>query len=123
VPPGQDKDMTVESETLVDLEVLAQYVGSNPILLREVSQKFLLSARQTIEQMRHAAESELHDQVASLAHRLKPSVRAMGATRMTEHLQQLELAAEEKCSEAIDKQLAHLTPILARLEHEIAALV
>lgn len=114
--------MTADSETLVDLEVLAQYVGSNPALLRQVSQKFLLTARQTVEEMRYAADLERHDHVASLAHRLKPSVRAMGATKMTELLLQLELAAEEERGEAIDMQLENLTPILARLEREIAAL-
>jgi HPt (histidine-containing phosphotransfer) domain-containing protein len=72
--------------------------------------------------MHQAADAELHDQVASLAHRLKPSVRAMGATRMSEHLLKLEQAAEEKCGEAIHRQLEHLTPILVRLECEIAAL-
>lgn len=111
-----------DNEALVNLEVLAQYVGSNPALLRQVSQKFLLSARQTIEEMRHAAESARHDQVASLAHRIKPSVRAMGATRMVELLLQLEKAAADRCDEAIHEQLAYLTPMLARLEREIAAL-
>lgn len=115
--------MAADSETLVDLEVLAQYVGSNPMLLRQVSQKFLLSARQTIEQMHQAADAQLHDQVASLAHRLKPSVRAMGATRMSEHLLQLEQAAREECSEVVREQLSYLTPILGQLEQEIAALV
>jgi HPt (histidine-containing phosphotransfer) domain-containing protein len=115
--------MSRDSKTVVDLEVLAQYVGSNPALLRQVSHKFLLSARQTIEEMQQAAESDQHDQVASLAHRITPSARAMGATRMIEPLLRLEQAAKEKCGDTEQEQLRYLIPILGQLEQEITALV
>lgn len=114
--------MTGDNHALVNLDVLAEYVGSDPILLRQVSHKFLLSARQTLEEMRQAAELDRHDQVASLVHRIKPSVLAMGATRMVELLLRLEQAALDECGEVVDEHLRSLTPILGQLEREIAAL-
>ncbi len=114
--------MAETNAALVDLEVLAQYVGSNPVLLRQISEKFLLSAQETIEEMRQAAVLGQFSQVASLAHRLKPSVRAVGAIGMIEQVLRLEQAARDECGGEIQKQLNALTPVLVQLEQEIAAL-
>ncbi len=114
--------MKGDSERLVNLDVLVQYVGPNPALQRRVSQKFLESARTTAYEMKQAAISGNYAEIGQLAHRFKPSALAMGATKMGDLAGLLEHAANRNCGEIIHEQLEYLAPLLAQLEREIATL-
>ena len=107
---------------LVNLEILAQYVGTNPVLQRKVSQKFLETARNTVLEMQRAAAIPDYTLLGSLAHRIKPSALAMGARVMGDLAAQLEQAAIEGCDETVHEHLNCLAPMLVQLEREIAAL-
>lgn len=109
-------------ERLVNLDVLAQYVGNDPLLQRRISQRFLESTRQAVAEMQQAAEQDGFARICNLAHRIRPSAVAMGAARLGELATHLERASRDQCSEKVREQLAKLTAILAQLEGEIASL-
>ncbi len=110
------------SERLVNFEVLAQYVGTNPVLQRRVSRKFIESARQTLAEMERAAATRDYESLGRLAHRIRPSVMAMGAAPLTHVVTQMEQAALSKSVEAVHQHLEYLAPMLAQIEREIAAM-
>lgn len=114
--------MGVADARLVNLEVLAQYVGTDPMLQRRVSQKFLESFRLTVAEMVSAAAAPDYALIGQLAHRLRPSALAMGAGLMGELVEQLEVAAVVGDRETVDEYLGNLAPMLAQLEREIAAM-
>ncbi len=109
-------------ERLVNLDVLAQYVGSDPLLQRRISKRFLESTRQVVAEMQQAAEQDGFARISNLAHRIRPSAVAMGAARLSELASHLEQASRDQCSERVREQLVKLTAILAQLEGEIASL-
>lgn len=114
--------MEVVDVRLIKLEVLAQYVGTDPVLQRRVSQKFLESVRETVVEMMSAAAAMDYARIERLAHRLKPSLLAMGARPIGELVEQLEAAADAGNAETVDEYLGNFEPMLAQLEQEIAAM-
>lgn len=114
--------MKGDNGRLVNLDVLAQYVGPNTALQRRISQKFLETARSTAHEMQQAALVGNYAQIGHLAHRFKPSALAMGATRIGDLAALLEHAANENCGEIVNEQLGYLVPMLAQLEWEISVL-
>ena len=113
---------TPVSERLVDLDVLAQYVGNDRLLQRRISQRFLQSTRQAVIELQQAVERDDFAHIGGLAHRIKPSAMAMGAGILCELATDLEKASREKCAVTIREQLRKLTPLMMQLEGEIAAL-
>ena len=79
----------------VNLEALTALVGTDPVAIEEVLQAFRNSAAEARSELaRSISEGSL--QVASdVAHRLKSGARAIGATRLADCCEEIEIAARE----------------------------
>jgi PAS domain S-box-containing protein len=65
-----------------DERALERFVGDDPAVLADFRQRFALSARRTMGEMRLAARHGEHAALSNLAHRFKSSARAVGAVSL-----------------------------------------
>jgi PAS domain S-box-containing protein len=77
----------------VDVGVLGSLVGNDPGTIGEVLREFRTSTREYAAQIRAAGHAGQTAVVMALAHKLKSSARAVGAVKLGELCEQIELAA------------------------------
>ena len=81
-----------EAMNTMKLSVLADMLGNDEQIMREVLQKFLGNSAYLVEQMRQAVSAEDRNQVRFLAHRMKSGARMIGALDLGDICENLELA-------------------------------
>jgi EAL domain-containing protein (putative c-di-GMP-specific phosphodiesterase class I)/DNA-binding response OmpR family regulator len=79
---------------VLDASVLPKLIGHDRALLARFNDDYLVSARQTVEGLRKAADAGNWSAAAALAHRLKSSSRAVGALALGEVCARLEDAGK-----------------------------
>jgi PAS domain S-box-containing protein len=79
----------------LDVGILAQYVGDDPVILREFLSEFLRSARVHLETLRQAVAAGDLPAVQRAAHTLKSTARTAGALPLGARLAALETAARD----------------------------
>ena len=109
-----DIENVVQGETMntMNLAILADMLGSDEQIMREVLQKFQSNADYLVEQMRLAVSAEDRNQVRFLAHRMKSGARMIGALDLGDICENLELA--ESAS-----RFSQLTPYLSDFFTEV----
>jgi PAS domain S-box-containing protein len=95
---------------------LQALVGEDPATVREFLEDYWTQAQVLAQDLRNAAAAGGTDVVASLAHRLKSSSRAVGAMRFAEVCNSLEAAARSGEPSRIEEILADFTSA----QHELA---
>jgi HPt (histidine-containing phosphotransfer) domain-containing protein len=78
----------------VNLRVLEELVGDDPLVIADLLQEFRKSAQDSKAALAHGASSAAVDEVANAAHRLKSSARAIGAERLGDACAEIEQAAQ-----------------------------
>ncbi len=96
-----------------DDQALERLVGDDPELLADFRQRFLLSALNTMDEMRLAANRADLGALGDLAHRLKSSARAIGAVSLAACCDHIE-RADPGCS------TTEMHGLLARMEDALA---
>lgn len=102
-----EQRLSVSTEPLLDTRVLGDFrelLGAEgPAVLRSIIDTYLRDTPPMVEGLGEALSRGAHHEAALLAHRLKSSSLSIGASRLAEHLDEL----EERC-------LARLYPPPAR---------
>ncbi|MDZ4103307.1 MAG: PAS domain S-box protein [Hydrogenophaga sp.] len=96
-----------------DDQALARLVGDDPVLLADFRQRFLLSALNTIDEMRRAASQNDMLALAGLAHRLKSSARATGAVALAVCCERIERAGPQCAAPQMHAHMAEMEDALA----------
>jgi two-component system, sensor histidine kinase and response regulator len=96
-----------------DDQALARLVGDDPVLLADFRQRFLLSALNTIDEMRRAASQGDMVALADLAHRLKSSARATGAVALAVCCERIERAGPQCAAPQMHALMAEMEDALA----------
>ena len=98
-----------------DLAVLAELVGADPQVMRDVLTSFRLSTSQTSLEFSQARAANAPQDVADIAHRLKSAARAIGAARLGQICADIEEVATST------PHSAALASLLAAFDVELSA--
>jgi two-component system sensor histidine kinase/response regulator len=96
VPPSRD-----QVEAPVDLRVLRRSVGDDPVVLADFLAAFAVSAAAAVQSLDAAMSASEPDRVASIAHQLKSSARAIGAVELGQLCAGMETAAQGEDAAAL----------------------
>ena len=102
-----------------DPQALSNIVGKDPALHRRFQQKFLHSSRPQIETLQTAMAANDSASLGFTAHALKSSAHAVGAIRLGELCQHLELASKAKDIGTCQHLLPEVLDAFARVEQII----
>jgi len=98
-----------------DDQALARLVGEEPSLLAEFRQRFIVSALNTMDEMRRAASSGNTATLSNLAHRLSSSCRLIGAVALGECCSRIERAGTGCSPSEMHRLMAQLEDALAHV--------
>ena len=104
---------------IIDLAVLAKMVGNDPAKIRKFALKFLVSAREGLDEIQAALESLDMAAVAALGHRIKSPARTVGALGFAELCLQLEQCKREEDAEQAQGILSRLRALLEEIKVQI----
>ncbi|PSJ16967.1 response regulator [Nitrosomonas supralitoralis] len=96
---SNSKDKSIE--TPLDLHVLEQLVGDDPVILKEMLLDFRTSAEKIASELHTAYQAGRLTTVGSLAHKLKSSARSVGALELGELCAKMEQAGKKSDAEAL----------------------
>lgn len=118
VPVGPGVAVVVEAASLasspVDLSVLADLLGDDPQVMRDVLASFRMSTKDSALAMTKARASGVVQGMSDVAHKLKSTARAIGAAHLGQICADIEEAARTPHS-------AWLDPLVADFEVELRA--
>jgi HPt (histidine-containing phosphotransfer) domain-containing protein len=120
-PPGEEPDAPVTRA--VDVAVLENLIGGNPVQAREILAKFLESARQLAREMRRGLASGNPGAVGFVAHRLKSASRSVGARSMGDICSRIENAGRGGDMQAVHGELPRFEAALELVENDIARIL
>jgi PAS domain S-box-containing protein len=92
VPPS---DTQSRPAPVLEPQVLAELVGSDPDVLAELLQDYIVSLHESAAELRAAWAQGESDVVEAVAHRLKSSSRSVGALALGDVCQRLEIAGKK----------------------------
>lgn len=98
-----------------DDQALERLVGNDPTLLAEFRQRFVVSALNTMDDMRRAASRADQPALGDLAHRLKSSCRAIGAVSLAACCERIERADPACSTTEMHSHLARMEDALAHV--------
>jgi two-component system sensor histidine kinase/response regulator len=98
-----------------DDQALARLVGDDPAVLAEFRQRFVLSALNTMDEMRRCAHAGEFAALARLAHRLKSSCRVIGAVSLAECCDRIEHADPATSVTQMHREMALMEDALAHV--------
>ena len=104
-----------------DDQALARLVGDDPVLLADFRQRFVLSALNTIDEMRRAASQSDMAALSELAHRLKSSARATGAVALAVCCERIEGAGPQCTAPQTHALMASMEDTLADVMTHLGA--
>ena len=90
------------TSTLVDLKVLEELVGDDPILIDEVLQAFRHSAAQCSDEFSQAISQGSMTAAADAAHKLKSAARSIGSNRLGQICSDIEDAAHARRADRLE---------------------
>ncbi|MDH5479237.1 MAG: ATP-binding protein [Nitrosomonas sp.] len=108
---------TAETDTTiipVNIHVLEEFIGDDPVTIKEMLHEFRTDAEKTTTELHAAYQAKQFTTVGSIAHKLKSSSRSVGALVLGELCAEIELAGKNNDSQA-------LTNLLPRFNAEIIA--
>jgi CheY-like chemotaxis protein/HPt (histidine-containing phosphotransfer) domain-containing protein len=98
-----------------DDQALAGFVGEDPTVLAEFRQRFVLSALNTMDEMRLAANNSDFATLGNLAHRLKSSCRVIGAVSLAACCERIEHADPDCSATLMHRHMALMEDALAHV--------
>ena len=103
----------------VDLSSLSALFGHDASRLRHLGEVFLRTAEETLAQMQQARARQALVELGRLAHKLKGSAAALGATALSACCQTVEIAARQGDPATAYACLARLPRLLRAVAHEL----
>lgn len=100
---------------IYDEQALERLVGEEPGLLAEFRQRFMVSALNTVDEMRRAASDGNTATLSGLAHRLSSSCRMIGAVALGECCSRIERAGPGSSPSEMHRLMAQLEDALAHV--------
>ncbi|MBX2893855.1 MAG: response regulator [Cyclobacteriaceae bacterium] len=94
-------------QSLVDLSYLKKMSGNNQDFINEIVDTFLESMPANIEEIKANARNNNWDQVAKVAHKIKPTISLMGIHSLKDKISSLEHEAKLKPGSTISRNLAN----------------
>ncbi|MBY0240954.1 MAG: response regulator [Burkholderiaceae bacterium] len=122
VPPPPSSD---DNATVFDLSVLSALLGDDPAKVRKFAYKFVLSSQEGVRDMETALARGEVQPVRELGHRIKSAARSVGAFRMADLCEELELLAPgEAASEQAGARdiVAQLKAVLQQVTLQVTLL-
>lgn len=98
-----------------DLSVLAELIGDDPTVMKEVLEAFRTSTAQAAQELERAHAGGALQSMADITHKLKSAARAIGAARLGQICADIEEAA------ASTPRSTALLPLVAAFESELRA--
>ena len=98
----------VSAAPAVDLRVLAEFVGDDPVITGEVLKAFRRNAVASSGQLETAVGAGAFQAVVDVTHRVKSAARAVGATRLADLYAELEAAAAARRGNELKRLLPQL---------------
>ncbi|MGQ9732778.1 MAG: response regulator [Candidatus Zipacnadales bacterium] len=114
-------DIRQPSPPVFDCKGLAERVGEDTELMREIVQIYLEDAPQEISKMREAAEAGDTERLARQAHSLKGASANVGAIGLREAAQSIEMAASQGDLAAVRTTLAQMDELLKSFQAAVEA--
>ncbi len=99
----------------VDLDVLAELIGDDPQVMREVLEAFRANTARSALEFAHAQADGLRQALADAAHKLKSAARAIGAARLGQICADIEEAAVRTSHDSA------LSPLMMAFDSELDA--
>jgi two-component system sensor histidine kinase/response regulator len=103
-----------------DEQALERFVGDDPAVLADFRQRFALSARRTMCEMRLAAKRGEFATLSNLAHRFKSSARAVGAVSLSACCDRIERAQLACGAAQMQAQMALMEEAFAHVMARLA---
>jgi HPt (histidine-containing phosphotransfer) domain-containing protein len=103
-----------------DDKALARLLGENSAELAEFRQRFVLSALNTMDEMRRAASSGDLTTLGNLAHRLKSSCRVIGAVSLAACCSHIEHAGPDCSATQMHRHMAQMEDALAHVMNRLS---
>ncbi|TMN40303.1 ATP-binding protein [Pseudoalteromonas sp. S2755] len=103
----------------INLAILSEYVGTD----RELQSIFLRSFVDDTKKLLRAANIEHPDSIESIAHQGKTSAKAVGATRLSEKMAELERAASDGSFNKVEGLLNQCLTLFDSAQAEIASIL
>jgi signal transduction histidine kinase/CheY-like chemotaxis protein/HPt (histidine-containing phosphotransfer) domain-containing protein len=107
----------------VDLRVLEALVGNDPEVIRDFVQDFTTSATRLAAELVIACRAPQPAEAAAIAHKLKSSVRSMGALRLGEVCASIENAGHASDTQVLRTLVQSLESEMAVVQHALASSV
>jgi signal transduction histidine kinase/CheY-like chemotaxis protein/HPt (histidine-containing phosphotransfer) domain-containing protein len=99
---GDTPQPITDEATAIDISVLAQFVGDDPVILQELMNDFIPPAEKTVEEIQAAFNSHSHVLIGELSHKMKSSARTIGAISLANLCEELEVAGYDGHWEKIE---------------------
>ncbi len=116
---------SVEHEDLtalpVDIHVLEELVGDDPVTIDEMLQDYQASVAKAAAELREAYQSGRYPSVGSIAHKLKSSSRSVGALALGELCADMEVAGKNNDAHALAALLPRFDAELAKVDTFLTA--
>ncbi|SIO17256.1 ATP-binding protein [Nitrosomonas cryotolerans] len=106
----------------VDIHILEELVGDDPATIRELLQNFRISAEDIAKELHAAFQAEEFGTLSSVAHKLKSSARAVGATALGELCAEMEQAGKKNDGMALSELLPRFDTEMAAVEAYLESL-
>jgi HPt (histidine-containing phosphotransfer) domain-containing protein len=109
------------TEDLLDLSVLSQLTRRNPKAIREIASVFLVFMDRTMAELDAALLAGDRGRLSALGHKAKSSAGAVGANRLSDLCQQLELSMKlpstglDQARHLVSQIRAQMGPIAEKL--------
>ena len=101
---------------VLDIGILAGFVGDDPVELEEFLRIFLTSTAKAGAELRAAHLARRVDTIRGVSHRLKSSARTVGAVELGDLCATLEDAGLRECWDTIDRAMAGIDPLLSAVD-------
>ena len=120
--PGENSNGPSASETITDLTYLRKMSSNDESFVQEMVNSFIEKTPEIIEQINQANEDEDWQEVANLAHKLKPNLAFMGMDSLKNLILEIETNAKNKENiEEIRDMIERLTSTVNEAIEELAS--
>lgn len=122
-PPKKEVPVLVEEETvkpLFDLSQLQVIARGNPDFIEKMKSLFIEQTPLAVRDIRSAFNDMDYQKISKIAHRIKPSIDAMGITSLKADILEIEASAVDYgSSERLKELINHLDEVIGKVTDEL----
>ena len=117
--------MTLESgdPAIIDLSILANIIGPDPVKQKRISLKFIESAQKSLTEIEAALTSENLITLGAIGHKIMAAARSVGAMGYADLCYTLEQAGKKGDLKQAQEVVPQLQPLLLKIDAEVKRLL